>query len=117
MDDYYRLQQRLLLTTLLLSAVVVVATACLASLATAFSLLVGAMAGLLYLWLLSRSVTRLGEQSRRISKAQLLVPVALVLLASKVPQLSILPALLGFLIYKPAVILQALFDRSSGSGA
>jgi len=122
MDDYYRLQRRLLLFTLLLSAVAVTITAFVASLATAFSLLVGAIAGLLYLWLLSRSVSRLGEQSRRISKAQLLVPVALVLVASKVPQLSILPALLGFLIYKPAVILQALLDqaladRPAGSGA
>jgi hypothetical protein len=34
-----------------------------------------------------------------------------------VPQLSIVPALLGFLIYKPAVILQALFDRPSSAEA
>ncbi len=110
MDGYFRLQRRLLLATLLLSAVVVAVTAIAGSLATAFSLLVGAMAGLLYLWLLSRSVTRLGDNSRRLSRAQLLVPVALVLLSSRLPQLSILPALLGFLLYKPAVILQAVFD-------
>ncbi len=110
MDGYVRLQRRLLLATLLLSAVVVAVTAIAGSLATAFSLLVGAMAGLLYLWLLSRSVTRLGDNSRRLSRAQLLVPVALVLLSSRLPQLSILPALLGFLLYKPAVILQAVFD-------
>jgi len=110
MDDYFRLQRRLLLATLLLSAVAVVVTALVGSLTTAFSLMVGALAGLLYLWLLSCSVTRLGENSRRMSKAQLLVPVALVLVSSKVPQLSTLPALLGFLLYKPAVILQAVFD-------
>jgi ATP synthase protein I len=110
MDSFYRLQRRLLLATLLLSAVAVAVTALVGSLATALSLLVGALAGLLYLWLLSRSVTRLGENSRRMSKAQLLVPVALVLVSAKVPQLSILPALLGFLLYKPAVILQAVFD-------
>jgi len=33
-----------------------------------------------------------------------------VLVSSRVPQLSTLPALLGFLLYKPAVILQAVFD-------
>jgi ATP synthase protein I len=33
-----------------------------------------------------------------------------VLIAARTPQLSILPALLGFLLYKPAVILQAVFD-------
>ena len=115
MDDFFRLQRRLLLFTLLLSAVVVAITAVVVSPATAFSLLVGAISGFVYLWLLCRSVSRLGENSRRISKAQFLVPAVLVLVASKVPQLSILPALLGFLIYKPAVILQALLDRSSFS--
>ena len=110
MDGYFRLQRRLLLATLLLSAVAVAGTAFWGSISTALSLLVGALAGLLYLWLLSRSVTKLGENSRRVSKVQLLVPVVLVLLASRVPQLSILPALLGFLLYKPAVILQAVFD-------
>ncbi|WP_231596509.1 hypothetical protein [Synechococcus sp. CBW1108] len=110
MDSYFRLQRRLLVATMLLSAVVVVVTAIAGSLATAFSLLVGSVAGLLYLWLLSRSVTRLGENSRRLSRTQLLVPVVLVLVASRLPQLSILPALLGFLLYKPALILQAVFD-------
>ncbi|MCP9775228.1 ATP synthase subunit I [Cyanobium sp. HWJ4-Hawea] len=111
MDDFYRLQRRLLLFTLLLSAVAVIFTAIVFSPITALSLLIGASAGVLYLWLLSRSVSRLGENSRRISKAQLLVPAALVLLGAKVPQISILPALLGFLLYKPAVILQAVFDQ------
>ena len=110
MDGYFRLQRRLLLSTLLLSAVAVAVTAVLGSISTASSLLVGALAGLLYLWLLSRSVTKLGENARRVSKVQLLVPVVLVLIAARTPQLSILPALLGFLLYKPAVILQAVFD-------
>jgi ATP synthase protein I len=115
MDDFFRLQRRLLLFTLLLSAVVVAITAVVGTPATAFSLLVGALSGFVYLWLLCRSVSRLGDNSRGISKAQFLVPAVLVLVASKVPQLSILPALLGFLIYKPAVILQALLDRPSVS--
>ena len=116
MDDFFRLQRRLLLFTLLLSAVVVAITAVVGSLSTAFSLLVGAISGFVYLWLLCRSVSRLGENSRGISKAQFLVPAVLVLVASKVPELSILPALLGFLIYKPAVILQVLLDRSTVIG-
>ena len=113
MDDFFRLQRRLLLFTLLLSAVVVTITAVVGRPSTAFSLLVGSLSGFVYLWLLCRSVSRLGENSRGISKAQFLVPAVLVLVASKVPQLSILPALLGFLIYKPAVILQVLLDRST----
>jgi ATP synthase protein I len=37
----------------------------------------------------------------------LLVPVVLVLGCSRIPQLEILPALIGFLLYKPALLLQA----------
>jgi ATP synthase protein I len=37
--------------------------------------------------------------------------VVLVLAAARIPALEILPALLGFLLYKPALILQAAFDR------
>jgi len=35
----------------------------------------------------------------------------LVLAAARIPALEILPALLGFLLYKPALILQILLDR------
>ncbi|HJM80659.1 MAG TPA: ATP synthase, partial [Prochlorococcaceae cyanobacterium Fu_MAG_72] len=34
----------------------------------------------------------------------------LVLVVSRLPQLELLPALLGFMLYKPAMILQVLFD-------
>jgi ATP synthase protein I len=45
-----------------------------------------------------------------VGKIQLLVPIALVLATTKVPGLHILPALLGFLLYKPALLVQALLD-------
>lgn len=111
MEAFARLQRRLLMATVLVSTITVVITALLASPTTTLSLLVGSLAGLVYLWLLGRSVARLGEQSRRLSKIQLLVPVVLVLASSRIPQLSTLPALLGFLLYKPAVIAQAVLDR------
>jgi ATP synthase protein I len=56
-------------------------------------------------------VGKLGNGTKKVGKLQLLVPVVLVLAAARLPQLEILPALLGFLLYKPAVILQALTDR------
>jgi ATP synthase protein I len=76
----------------------------------AFSLLVGALAGLLYLRLLSRSVSRFGVDTRSMGKVQLLVPVVLVLAAARLPALDILPALVGFLLYKPALLVQAVLD-------
>lgn len=110
MDDYVRLQRRLLVATLLVSVVAVLVTALLFDAATAFSLLVGACAGMLYLRLLARSVARIGGESRRLGKSQLLVPVVLVLASSRLPVLEIVPALVGFLLYKPALLLQAIFQ-------
>jgi ATP synthase protein I len=45
-----------------------------------------------------------------VGKVQLLVPVILVLLSTRWPLLQLLPALIGFLIYKPAVIISTVFD-------
>ena len=109
-DEYARLQQRLILATLTVSAAAVPITALVFDLHIAGSVLVGALAGVLYLRLLARSVSKLGNGSKKVGKLQLLVPVVLVLAGARLPQLELLPALLGFLLYKPALILQAVLD-------
>jgi ATP synthase protein I len=111
MEHYERLQRRLLLATAVAIAAAVPITGWLFDGSTALSLLLGGGAGLLYLRLLARSVSRLGGDRRSVGKIQLLVPVVLVLAASRIPALQILPALVGFLLYKPALIVQALLDR------
>jgi ATP synthase protein I len=110
MDDYLRLQRRMFLATVYATALAVPITALWFDLPTAASLLVGALAGLLYLRLLARSVSRLGIDAKTVGKVQLLVPVVLVLAAARLPFLQILPALVGFLLYKPALIVQAVLD-------
>jgi len=110
MEHYERLQRRLLSATALAIAAAVPLSALLFDGSTALSLLLGGAAGLLYLRLLARSVSRLGGDRRSVGKVQLLVPVALVLAAARIPTLQLLPALLGFLLYKPALIAQALLD-------
>ena len=110
MDGYLRLQRRLILATLAATALAVPVTALCFDLPTAASLLIGALAGLLYIRLLARSVSRLGGDRKSVGKVQLLVPVVLVLAAARIPQLEIVPALLGFLLYKPALIVQAVID-------
>jgi len=111
MDHFQRLRRRMLLSTLLLSTAAVPLCWLLFDLPAALSLLVGAIAGLLYLVLLARSVARLGGERRSISKVQLLVPVVLVLASARIPQLELVPALVGFLLYKPALLVQAFLDR------
>jgi len=83
------------------------------SLSTSISLLIGALFGALYLRLLARSVGNLGKSSKTVGKIQLVVPVLLVLGVSKLPQLDLLPSLLGFLLYKPSLILQVMLESSN----
>lgn len=111
MEFYRRLQRRLLLFTVAVAALATPTCWLLFDAPTATSLLVGALAGLLYLRLLARSVARLGSERRSLSKLQLLVPVVLVLASARLPQLELVPALIGFLLYKPALLIQALLDR------
>lgn len=110
MEAYHRLRRRLLVATTVAAAIAVQIVALTLGPSAAFSALLGAVSGLLYLVLLSRSVSRLGVSSKSVGKIQLLVPIVLVLMAAKVPQLHVLPALLGFLLYKPALLVQALLD-------
>ena len=110
MGDYARLQQRLMLATLAVSLVAVLIALVGFDALVARSLLVGSCAGVLYLRLLARSVARLGGGSRQVGRFQLVVPVLLVVAAAKFPQLEILPAFIGFLLYKPALILQTVID-------
>ena len=109
-DEYAQLQRRFILATLAVSVFAVSVTALVFDLHIASSLLVGAVCGVLYLRLLARSVGKLGKASKSVSKIQLLVPVLLVLAVSRLPELELLPALFGFLLYKPAMILQVLLE-------
>ena len=110
MGDYARLQQRLMLATLAVSLVAVFIALVGFDVSVARSLLVGSCAGVLYLRLLARSVARLGGGSRQVGRFQLVVPVLLIVAAAKLPQLELLPAFIGFLLYKPALILQTVID-------
>ncbi len=109
-DEYAQLQRSFILATLAVSVFAVSVTALVFDLHIASSLLVGAVCGVLYLRLLARSVGKLGKASKSVSKIQLLVPVLLVLAVSRLPELELLPALFGFLLYKPAMILQVLLE-------
>ncbi len=106
-DEYGRLQRRLLLATLLVTIVVSGICWPLFGAQAARSLFLGGTCGLLYLRLLARSVGRIGPDSRSLGRFQILVPALLVVAATRVPAIEILPALAGFVLYKPALLLQA----------
>jgi len=112
-DEYAQFQRRIFVATIALSAFAIGLSAIIFDLQTTTSLLVGAFLGVLYLRLLARSIEKLGKSSKQVSKIQLLIPVLLVLATSKLPQLELIPALLGFLLYKPSLILQTLLESKS----
>ena len=109
MGDYYRLQQTLLAITLGFSAVIFFSVWLAYSLPIALNYLIGACTGVIYLRMLSRSVARLGRQSRQLSSGRLALVALILLVATQWNQLSLLPVFLGFLTYKAAVIAYMLW--------
>lgn len=110
MADFFRLRQRVLRLTLSITIGAGLFTALFWDLQACLSLLAGAAAGILYLLLLSRSVERLGKRSNKLGKAHLAAPILLVILALRLQGLDVLPCFLGFLLYKPAILLIAFSD-------
>ncbi|MEB3268072.1 MAG: ATP synthase subunit I [Leptolyngbya sp.] len=109
MGEYYRLQQVLLMVTLGFSAVIFFSVWLAYSLPTALNYLIGACTGVIYLRMLSRSVARLGRQTKGLSSGRLALVALLLLVATQWDQLSLLPVFLGFLTYKAAVIAYMLW--------
>ena len=107
-DEYLVLQVRVFRLTILLTVFSVGIAGFFLGIQASASLLIGALSGMFYFRLLARGIGRLGTSSKIVGKVQLLVPVLLVVVSSRFPQLDLIPALLGFLLYKPALIIQFL---------
>jgi len=108
LDEYLELQFRVFRLAFLLTIFSVGIAGFLWGIQAGASLFIGALSGIFYFRLLARGGGRLGTSSKSVGKVQLLVPVILVLVSSRFPQLDLIPALLGFLLYKPALIIQFL---------
>ena len=107
-DEYLELQFRVFRLAFLLTIFFAGIAAFFWGIQASASLFIGALSGIFYFRLLARGVGRLGTSSKIVGKVQLLVPVLLVFVSSRFPQLDLIPALLGFLLYKPALIIQFL---------
>jgi len=109
-NEYVELQRGIFKITLVVTAITVALTALVIGVEFSTSVLVGAIFGLVYLRLLAKSIGRLGIYSASLSKVQLLVPVVLFLVVTRSPNLDLLPSLVGFLLYKPSLIMQFLLE-------
>jgi ATP synthase protein I len=113
MEEYYQLQNELLLWTLLLMLVAFISVWMAYSLNTALNYLIGAFSGVVYLKLLAKSVEKLGREKSKVGKNQLALFIGLIVVASQVDQLQIVPIFLGFLTYKAALIAYMLKSLST----
>ncbi|MBW4440111.1 MAG: ATP synthase subunit I [Plectolyngbya sp. WJT66-NPBG17] len=108
MTEYYRLQNELLTTTVVLIGLIFFPVWYFYSLNTALNYLIGACTGVVYLKLLARNVERLGTEKQQISKTHLALFVGVIVIATQVKELHVLPVFLGFLTYKGALLVYTL---------
>lgn len=109
MAEYYRLQQNLLICTLGFTAVVFCFIWGFYSLNIALNYLIGACTGVVYLRMLAKNVADLGRTKRKLGSGRLALVIGLILVATQWQQLQIVPAFLGFLTYKAALIAYTLW--------
>ncbi len=109
-DEYTKLQITIFGLTFIFAALVATITGIAIGHKFGFSIFIGSVAGIFYLRLLAKSIGKIGKESSRVSQLQLLVPICLFIFASKLGSLDIFPAMIGFFIYKPSLILY--FSRS-----
>ncbi len=109
-DEYTKLQLTIFVITFIVSIIIASLTGIILGFTFGFSVFIGSLAGIFYLRLLAKSVGKIGRESTGVSKLQLLIPVCLFIFASKLGSIEILPAMIGFFIYKPSLIFY--FSRS-----
>ena len=113
MEEYYQLQNELFLLTLVMMLVAFISVWMAYSLNTSLNYLIGACSGVVYLKLLAKSVEKLGREKSKVGKNQLALFIGLIVVASQVDQLQIVPIFLGFLTYKAALIAYMLKELST----
>lgn len=108
MPDFHQLVQELLLITLALTGISFACVWIFYSPNIALNYLIGACTGVVYLRMLAKDVERLGNKKAQLSKTRLALFIGLIVLASRLDQLKILPIFLGFLTYKLTVMLYVI---------
>jgi ATP synthase protein I len=108
MQDFYQLQQQLFIYSLAVTGIIFISTWIGFNLNIALNYLLGAIAGVVYLKMLARDVERIGRQQERLSKTRLALFIGLIIVATRLKELQILPIFLGFLTFKVAIVLHTL---------
>lgn len=108
MQEYYQLQEQLLKLTLILTGAIFIPVWIFYSLNIALNYLLGACTGVVYLRMLARNVAQLGRQRKQLGSSRLAILIGVIIVASQLHDLKIMPTFLGFLTYKAAIIFYML---------
>ncbi len=108
MEEYFQLQEKLLSLTLILTGIIFFSVWIFYSLNIALNYLLGACTGVVYLRMLARNVAQLGRQRKQLGSSRLAVLIGVIIVASQLHELQIIPIFLGFLTYKAAIIFYML---------
>ena len=112
MEEYNRLKFKLLAITIASGIIIGLAVWSWYGWNIALSYFVGALVGTAYFRMLTKGVDRLGTESNRLGFTRLGLFVLLIAIAAKSDQLEVLPAFLGFMTYKVAVLVIVAQDLS-----
>ena len=104
-QEYFQLQRELFITALIATGVAFSSVWTFYSLEIALNYLLGACIGVVYLKMLAKGVEKLGREKPKVGKNQLALFIGLIVIASQLNQLQIMPVFLGFLTYKVALIV------------
>lgn len=108
MGEYYQLQQELLLTTIVLAGVIFTGVCFFYPWTISLNYLLGAVLSVVYLRMLGKDVESIGTQKLAPNKNRLAMFAGLIIVATQLNQLKILPIFLGFLTYKAALMVYTL---------
>lgn len=105
MQEFYQLQRTLFRVTLVAAGVIFVAVWITYSLSTAASYLLGASVGMFYLSRLAKDVAGAGTGGFQFGGGRIAIFIGLVVIATQLQSLQLLPVILGFLTYKVAILI------------
>ncbi len=105
MQEFYHLQRVLFRVTLAVAGIIFVSVWVAYSLSTAASYLLGASVGMFYLSRLAKDVAGVGSGGFKLGGGRIAIFIGLVVIATQLQSLQLLPVILGFLTYKLAILI------------
>ncbi|MEO0946708.1 MAG: ATP synthase subunit I [Cyanobacteria bacterium J06641_5] len=108
MQEFYQLQRTLFRVTVAVTGIAFISIWVVYSLSIAASYMLGASVGMFYLNRLAKDVATLGSGGGQFGSGRIALFIGLVVVATQLQSLQLLPAIFGFLTYKIAILIYAV---------